>query len=63
MADCKGNKGVGNTIETQEAIYNDKTEEIGIRNKMIANRKILERETEAYKHYKKNPVREVFFEN
>ena len=44
MADCKGNKGVGNTIETQEAIYNDKTEEIGIRNKMIAKENSRERD-------------------
>jgi hypothetical protein len=42
--DCKGNTGVGNSAETQETIYNDKIEEIGIKNKMIANKKILNKE-------------------
>jgi hypothetical protein len=62
LNDCKGSTGVGNKIDTQEEIYNDRTEEIGIKNKMIANRKILEKEAKARTHLKMDAGRKDFFE-
>ncbi len=62
--DCKGNTGVGNSAETQETIYNDKIEEIGIKNKMIANRKILNKEASAFKNeLELDSERKEYYEN
>ncbi len=62
-AGCTGNTGVGNSADTQESIYNDRTEETGIRNKKIANKKILKKEALAYKYKELDAETREFLES
>jgi hypothetical protein len=59
---CQGNTGVGNSADTQETIYNEKTEEVGIKNKMTANRKILKKEKKAFKYDEIDSETKEFYE-
>jgi hypothetical protein len=59
---CQGNTGVGNSADTQEMIYNEKTEEVGIKNKMIANKKILQKEASEFKYDEIDSETREFYE-
>jgi hypothetical protein len=60
---CKGNSGIGNSAETQETIYNEKTEEVGIKNKIIANRRLLKKEASSFKYDEIDPEVRKFYES